>query len=110
VRLSWNLPKTKKQQGNIDVFVHCGFVVNSRFPWLGASPDCLVFDGAEANSFGIGEVKCPFSKKDMTVDEACKDKNFCLQKLTAWEDPVKKITQLFLPNSTVYGHTECQLV
>jgi hypothetical protein len=49
---------------------------------LGASPDFLVFDGAEANSSGIGEVKCPFSKKDMTVDEACKDKNFCLQKLT----------------------------
>ena len=74
--------KTKKQQGNIDVCAHCGFVVNSIFPWLGASPDFLVFDGAEANSFGIGEVKCPFSKKDMTVDEACKDKNFCLQKLT----------------------------
>jgi hypothetical protein len=79
VRISWNLPKTKKQQGNIDVFAHCGFVVNSRFPWLGASPDFLVFDGAEANSFGIGEVKCPFSKKGV-------------------------------PNSTVYGHTECQLV
>jgi hypothetical protein len=64
-----------------------------------------VFDGAEANSFGIGEVKFPFSQKDMTVDEACKDKNFCLQKLTG-KIQLKK-SQLFLPNSRVHGHTEC---
>jgi hypothetical protein len=64
--------KTKKQQGNIDVCTHCGFVVNSRFPWFGTSPDFLVFDGAEANSFGIGEVKCPFSKQDRTVDAKTK--------------------------------------
>jgi hypothetical protein len=50
---------------------------------LGRNPEFLGLDGAEANSFGIGEVKCPFSKKDRTIDEACKDKNFCLQK---WED------------------------
>jgi hypothetical protein len=29
---------------------------------------------------------------------------------TYWEDPVKKIAQLFLPNSRVHGHTECDFV
>ena len=74
--------KTKKNQGrNVDVCVNCGFVVNENFPWLGASPDFLVFDSTEAKSFGIGEVKCPFSKKDISIDEACKDKNFFLENL-----------------------------
>jgi hypothetical protein len=41
-------------------------------------PDFLVFDHTEEKSFGIGEVKCPFSKKDVCIEEACKDKNFYL--------------------------------
>ena len=54
----------------------CGFVVNSKFPWLGASPAFLVFDSTEATSF-----ECPFSKKNLSIDDACNDKNFFLQKL-----------------------------
>ena len=35
--------KIKQKQGkNVDVCASCGFVVNSKFPWLGASPDFLV--------------------------------------------------------------------
>ena len=48
---------------------------------MGASPDFLVFDSTEATSFGIGEVKCPFSKKNLSIGDACNDKNFFLQKL-----------------------------
>jgi hypothetical protein len=62
----------------INVCSKCGFVVNTEFPWLGASPDFLVFDHTEKKPFGIGEVKCPFSKKDICIEEACKDKNFFL--------------------------------
>ena len=43
--------------------VHCtpliqetGFVVHPDLPWLGASPDLLVFDD------GLGEIKCPFNQ------------------------------------------------
>ena len=37
-----------------------------------------MFDHKEA-TFGIGEVKCPFSKKDFTIEEASEDKQFFLQ-------------------------------
>ncbi|XP_049267481.1 uncharacterized protein LOC119377008 [Rhipicephalus sanguineus] len=43
---------------------HCGLVVSPTSPWLGASPDRIVWDPQE-NSHGIIEVKCPYSMKDM---------------------------------------------
>ena len=52
----------------IKACVECGLVVNAQAPWLGASPDCLLYDPSEENPYGIGEVKCPFSKKDMTIE------------------------------------------
>ena len=56
-----------------------GFIVNSNFPWLGASPDFLVDESdKQASSLGLGEIKCPFSKRDKTIKEACDDPNFCL--------------------------------
>lgn len=63
---------------DVDVCCTCGFVVSLNLPWLGASPDFLVFDRKEA-TFGIGEVKCPFSKKVFTIEENGKDKQFFLQ-------------------------------
>ena len=50
----------------IKACVSCGFIVNSQVPWLGASSDCLLYDPTECKPYGIGEVKCPFSKKEMT--------------------------------------------
>ena len=56
-----------------------GFVVNPVYPWLGASPDFLIGDCKEPSPYGIGEVKCPFSKREMTIEEACAaDKTFYL--------------------------------
>ena len=37
----------------------CGLVVHPDAPWLGASPDGLVYDPLERPSFGLVEVKCP---------------------------------------------------
>ena len=71
--------KTKRYCGE-DVNV-CGFVVNIDLPWLGASPDFLVFDPKEELSFCIGKVKCPFSNKDVSIEEASKDKQFFLQNI-----------------------------
>ena len=74
--------KTKRNCGeDVNVCSTCGFAVNIDLPWLGASPDFLVFDPKEELSFGIGEVKCPFSKKDVSIDEASKDKQFFLQNI-----------------------------
>ena len=65
--------KRKQNCGeNVNVCSTCGFVVNLDLPWLGASPDFLVYDPTEASSFGIGEVKWPFSKKDVIIRKPTK--------------------------------------
>uniref|UniRef100_A0A1A8DH79 YqaJ viral recombinase domain-containing protein n=1 Tax=Nothobranchius kadleci TaxID=1051664 RepID=A0A1A8DH79_NOTKA len=37
----------------------CGLVINPDAPWLGASPDGLVYDPYERPPFGLVEMKCP---------------------------------------------------
>ena len=53
-----------------------GLVINPHFPFLAASPDARVCTGAETV---IAEIKCPFSARDLTVEEACSQRpDFCL--------------------------------
>ncbi|EFA07715.1 hypothetical protein TcasGA2_TC002192 [Tribolium castaneum] len=53
----------------------CGFFIDLELSFIGASPDGLV------NEDGIIEVKCPFSAKDKTIEEAVRNvSNFCLDK------------------------------
>lgn len=47
-------------------------------PWLGSSPDSLIFDENDKLIGGI-EIKCPYSKKDITVEEAITLKDFYLK-------------------------------
>ena len=54
----------------------CGFIVNSSFPSLGASPDGKV---CSKGVTGLIEVKCPYSARDMTLDEAVMNRDFCLE-------------------------------
>ena len=53
----------------------CGLVVNPTLPWLGASPDGLVCDPLET-SLGILEIKCPYTYRLCTNQEAAADRNF----------------------------------
>ena len=53
----------------------CGLVVNPSLPWLGASPDGLVEDPSE-KCVGLLEIKCPFTYRFSTVEEACIDPKF----------------------------------
>ncbi|KAM7304091.1 uncharacterized protein ISCGN_013991 [Ixodes scapularis] len=39
----------------------CGLLVDPACPWLGASPDRLVYDPTEAVPHGVVEVKCPYT-------------------------------------------------
>ncbi|KAH6934679.1 hypothetical protein HPB50_027006 [Hyalomma asiaticum] len=49
---------------NIQTF-HCGLVVDPGCPWLGASPDRVVWEPEEQEPHGIVEIKCPYSMKDL---------------------------------------------
>jgi hypothetical protein len=55
-----------------------GLVVNPTYPFLGASPDgrvCL------DNETGILEIKCPFSVRQQTIEDACNRPDFCLEQI-----------------------------
>ena len=52
----------------------CGLYISTRYGYIGASPDGLVFD--ESNLCGCVEIKCPFSAQDKTVSEACAQTQF----------------------------------
>ena len=53
-----------------------GFIIHPQEGWFGSSPDGIVIDSSDNTSKGLLEVKCPFTKRDMSPEEACKDPNF----------------------------------
>ena len=86
----------KQYKGDIKV-VDFGLFINPEWPWLGCSPDGIIFDN-ENKPIGCVEVKCPYSKRDLTIDDCCEDKNFFMRKTT---DGIK------LKNNHVYFY-QCQ--
>ena len=90
VQLQWGLNneenatlKYKDQVENKEnvVIKSCGLVVSPKWRWLGCSPDGVLLQCGEC--IGFLEIKCPYSKKDMTILEAVKsDKNFFLKSTT----------------------------
>ena len=60
--------------GNSDIPVDkCGFTIHSEKGWLGASPDGRV---KGLDSDGIVEIKCPYSKREVSPEDACGDSSF----------------------------------
>ena len=60
-----------------------GFVICEDHPYLGASPDAVVYDPTSAEQFGLAEVKCPYAYRQMTPSQACGNKDFCCTLETA---------------------------
>ena len=52
-----------------------GLIVNPKWPWLGASPDGILKKDGKIIAI---EVKCPYSKRNMSIKEACTDIRFFL--------------------------------
>lgn len=60
---------------DLDVVVQeTGLHIHKDHPFLAASPDRIILINGEQ---GLLEVKCPISKKGLTVEEACQDPKFC---------------------------------
>ena len=57
----------------------CGFIIQPEKGWLGASPDGKAKDPVSDQPDGIIEVKRPYSKREVTPEEACQDRNFCCE-------------------------------
>lgn len=57
-----------------------GLVISLSHPILGASPDGKVIDPGCPDCFGLVEVKCPWTKANVTPIEACSDSKFFMEK------------------------------
>ena len=65
-------------KGHINVEIEeAGLFLSDSVFYLGATPDALV--NCDCCGMGIAEVKCPYCKRDSFLEDAAKDKNFCLQ-------------------------------
>ena len=53
-----------------------GFIVNPKYPHLGASPDSLVYCSHCNPYHGVIEVKCPYSLRNLHPLDAAKSENF----------------------------------
>lgn len=84
-----NKKKIKKSAPNFTVF-DVGLAIHSSFPFLVASLDGKVFDPSSDDNFGLLEIKCPFAKRNETLDQAAEDETFSLKK-TDEEIFLKKI-------------------
>ena len=65
------LRKKREQSPNISTS-KSGLIVSLRDPWLGASPDRLVYDLASDPPDRLAEFKNPYSARNVTIDEAVK--------------------------------------
>ena len=75
----------QKMQQKVPGFVvfDAGISVHPKFPFLGATPDGKVFDPSSDSKYGLLEVKCPFSKRGDTIDQAAEDPAFYIEKIGA---------------------------
>lgn len=56
-----------------------GLFVSPKIPILGCTPDAKVIDLSVTDHYGICEVKCPFSKMNVTPLEASQDRAFFME-------------------------------
>ena len=54
----------------------CGFIVGQQEGYLGASPDGRVHSPSSDHPNGILEIKCPYTKRTQTPQQACDDPSF----------------------------------
>ena len=71
--------KHQQSHGHIGLTVSpVGFFISSSHPFLGATPDGAVFDPSSPEEpYGFLEVKCPYSQREKTLNEACNSPGFC---------------------------------
>lgn len=59
------------------VRVHeCGLYISPEEPILAATPDRVCYDSTDVSSWGVIEVKCPYSARDKSLTEAAKSEKF----------------------------------
>ena len=68
--------KMQKKVSRLFTVYESGLVVPPSHPYLAATPDGKVFDPTETSNFGLIEIKCPYTWRNMTLQDACEDDKF----------------------------------
>ncbi|XP_063775715.1 uncharacterized protein LOC134911436 [Pseudophryne corroboree] len=79
----------------------CGLFIHPTKTWLAASPDGIVKDKHTGEKLCLLEVNCPYKHKEHTIEEACKDRNFCLA--------LNGDSYILKLNHAYYTQVQCQL-
>ena len=71
--------KYRHAAGCTDLIVSAsGFIISLSHPFLGATPDGAIYDPSSPDKpYGFLEVKCPYTVRDKTPEEACSVPGFC---------------------------------
>lgn len=64
--MEFQAAKEYAQYNNVN-YSPCGLVVHPQAPWLGASPDGLVYDPNATPAYGLVEIKCPNANIAVTL-------------------------------------------
>ncbi len=62
--------------------LNSGLIISIKWPWIAGNPNGLILQ--QNNFVGGIEIKCPYSKLDMTVAGACQDKNIFYVNYSKW--------------------------
>ena len=78
-KLAMDAHRVMKENQHLNFhMVDCGFFISTDYPFIGASPDSLI--SCDCCGEGCVEVKCPYCKRNDTVDEASNsESNFWIQ-------------------------------
>ena len=67
----------QKKSGHQGLFAcQSGFMISESYPFLGASPDGVIYDPSVTNPFGLLEIKCPYAIRNKTPTEAGSSSSF----------------------------------
>ena len=78
-------------------------VIQPLLYWLAASPDGLITDESATPIFGLIEIKCLISKRNLHPQDMLKDKEF-LCRITRWNATLKREAFKWLLFSDPYGN------
>ena len=69
----------QNKNGHVGLTVYkIGFLVMENHPHIGASPDGDVYDpSSEGQEYGFLEIKCPYTHRNKSIEEACRSSGFC---------------------------------
>ena len=95
-----------KKQGHEGLIVEdCGCIVSLYDRYLGASPDGRVRDSSSDQTNGILEIKCSYTKRILTPNQACEDPSNI-----KWQITAKIVSPLLLSSTVTVVRLYCQSV